>query len=496
MRFKVLLSVVAIVATTVELHAQYSADALRFSQTQSSSTARFKAIGAQTGVGGDLSSIGSNPAGIGLFTKSEFSITPEFNSYNADALYLGKNTVGKKDQIGLAHAAVVWNSTVSKPKGAKLNEGWISFNYGIGYNRRKSFGDNILFSGTNTQTSIADYYAQLATTNYGAPNSLPTGSLERMAYDNYLIGYDKSNGQYFPETDVNNVQTKNDLRTGSQGEFNFAFGANYSNQFYIGASIGIANINYTSNSNYKEKGFNVTENNNYDMSFRQYQITKGSGINAKLGAIYRPIPTVRLGATIESPTWYTINDSYSEVLDTKYGKNKVDSQFLNKDETYDFVYNLRTPLKISGGIGLFINNQGFISADVDYVDYSTINFSKAPNYDDPEVILDNNREILNNYKSAINYRLGAEYKIEKLMLRAGYGVQGNPYKALDNDKFKISTYSAGIGYRINNIYVDMTYQQMVYNSDIKPYTLNPGNSPIASIKNTRNNIFLTIGRRF
>ena len=496
MRFKVLLSVVAIVATTVELHAQYSADALRFSQTQSSSTARFKAIGAQTGVGGDLSSIGSNPAGIGLFTKSEFSITPEFNSYNADASYLGKTTIGKKDQLGLAHAAVVWNSIVSKPKGAKLDEGWISFNFGLGYNRTKAYGDNILFSGTNTKTSIADYYAQLATINYGAPNSLPSGSLERMAYDNYLIGYDKTNGQYFPETDVNNVQTKNDLRTGSQGEINFAFGANYSNQFYIGASIGIASINYTSNSNYKEKGFNVTENNNYDMSYRQYQITKGSGINAKLGAIYRPIPTVRLGATIESPTWYSINDSYSEGLDTKYGKNKVDSQFLNKDETYDFVYNLRTPLKISGGIGIFINNQGFISADIDYVDYSTINFSAAPNYDDPEVIIDNNREILNNYKSAVNYRLGAEYKIDKLMLRAGYGIQGNPYKALDNDRFKISTYSGGIGYRFNNIYVDMTYQQIIYNSDIKPYTLNPGNSPMASINNTRNNVFLTIGRRF
>jgi hypothetical protein len=324
----------------------------------------------------------------------------------------------------------------------------------------------------------------------------PSGSLERMAYDNYLIGYDKTNGQYFPETDVNNVQTKNDLRTGSQGEINFAFGANYSNQFYIGASIGIASINYTSNSNYKEKGFNVTENNNYDMSYRQYQITKGSGINAKLGAIYRPIPSVRLGATIESPTWYSINDSYSEGLDTKYGKSKVDSQFLNKDEIYDFVYNLRTPLKISGGIGIFINNQGFISADIDYVDYSTINFSAAPNYDDPEVIIDNNREILNNYKSAINYRLGAEYKIDKLMLRAGYGIQGNPYKALDNDRFKISTYSGGIGYRFNNIYVDMTYQQIIYNSDIKPYTLNPGNSPMASINNTRNNVFLTIGRRF
>jgi len=496
MRFRILLSMAAIVAATGELHAQYSADALRFSQTQSSSTARFKAIGAQTGVGGDLSSIGSNPAGIGLFTRSEFSFTPEFNSYNADASYLGKTTIGKKDQLGLAHAAVVWNSTVSKPRGAKLDEGWISFNFGIGYNRTKAFGDNILFSGTNTQTSIADYYAQLATTNYGAPNSLPSGSLERMAYDNYLIGYDKGNGQYFPETDVNNVQTKNDLRTGSQGEFNFAFGANYSNQFYVGASIGIASINYTSSANYKEKGYNVTERNDYDMSYRQSQITKGSGINAKLGAIYRPVPTVRLGATIESPTWYTIDDSYSEVLDTKYGKNKVDSQFLNNDETYDFSYKLRTPLKVSGGIGVFINDQGFISADVDYVDYSTINFSTVQNYDDPEVILDNNREILNNYKSAINYRLGAEYKFDKLMLRAGYGVQGNPYKSLDNDRFKTSTYSGGLGYRFNDIYIDMTYQQIVYNSDIKPYTLNPGNSPLASIKNTRNNVFLTVGKRF
>jgi hypothetical protein len=64
MRFKILLSMVVIVTTIGELHAQYSADALRFSQTQSSSTARFKAIGAQIGVGGDLSSIGSNPAGI------------------------------------------------------------------------------------------------------------------------------------------------------------------------------------------------------------------------------------------------------------------------------------------------------------------------------------------------------------------------------------------------------------------------------------------------
>lgn len=486
-----------IVAATGQLHAQYSADALRFSQAQSGSTARFKAIGAQIGVGGDLSSIGSNPAGIGLFTRSDFSFTPEFNSYNADAQYLNSRTMGKKDQLGLAHVAVVWNSKVYKPKGSKLDEGWVSFNYGIGYNKTKSFGDNILFTGTNATNSIADYYAQLATSNFGAPNTLSRGSLERMAYDNYLIGYDNTDGTYFPETDVNNIQTKNDIRTGSQSEINFAFGANYSNQFYIGASIGITSLRYNSDAVYKEKGFNVTESNDYDLSFRQSQITRGSGLNAKLGAIYRPVPAVRLGATIETPTWYTIDDSYTEVLDTKYGKNRVDSQFVNNNETYDFSYKLRTPLKVSGGIGVFISKYGFISVDVDYLDYSSINLSSANvNSSDSDVILDNNKEILNNYKSAVNYRIGTELKFNRLMVRGGYGVQGNPYKELDNTKFNISTYSAGLGYRFNDVYVDMTYQQIAYNTDIKPYNLNPGISPVALIENSRTNIFLTIGKRF
>ena len=495
MNFRIFISMAAIVVATGELHAQYSSDALRFSQTQYGSTARFKAIGAQTGVGGDLSSVGSNPAGVGLFTRSEFSLTPEFNSYTADAEYLGVRTLGKKDQIGLAHAAVVWNSTVSKPKGANLDEGWLSFNFGLGYNRTNAFSNNINYSGTNKKNSVADYYSEQATDNYGAPNSLLAGTLEKMAYDNYLIGYD-SRGYYFPETDVNSKQTQNNIRTGSQSEINLTFGGNYSNKFYVGASIGLANINYNSNGEYKEDGFNVTENSDYDLSYRQTQNTKGSGVNAKIGAIFRPSPNVRLGATFQTPTWYTIDDSYGEVLDTKYAK-PVDgaTQYLNTKEIYNFTYKLRTPMKLSGGVGYFFDNQGFISADVDYVDYSTINFSPVDT-DDNITISDNNLDIINNYKSAVNYRIGAEYKVQKIMIRAGYGVQGNPYKSLESANFNINTYSGGLGYRVKNHYIDLSYQNVINNSDQKPYTLNDGSGPVASLKNTRNNIFITIGTRF
>ena len=495
MNFRIILSMAAIVAATGQVYAQYSGDALRFSQTPFGSTARFKAIGAQTGVGGDLSSVGANPAGLGLFTRSEFSITPEFNSFTSDANYLGERNLGRKDQMSLAHAAVVWNSTVTKPKGASLDKGWISFNFGLGYNRTKGYGNNVNFSGTNGVNSVADYYSEIATDNYGAPGTLPVGTLERMAYDNYLIGYDAS-GYYFPETDVNNIQTNNTDRTGSQSELNFAFGANYENKFYIGASIGLASINYKSYSEYKEDGYNVTEASDYLLSFKQRQQTQGSGINAKLGAIFKPSPNVRLGATFQSPTWYTIDDSYAEKLDTRYTKNVNGAkEYLNDEEVYDFSYKLRTPMKLSGGIGYFINNQGFISADVDFIDYSTINFLPIDN-NSGDVISDNNREVLNNYKSAVNYRLGAEYKIESLMVRAGYGVQGNPYRNLTDTDLNINTYSGGLGYRVKNYYVDLTYQNVDSNTDFKPYTLNNGTGPVASLKNTRHNVFLTVGTRF
>jgi len=496
MNFRVLLSLAAIVVATGQTYAQYSSDALRFSQTPFGSTARFKAIGAQTGVGGDLSSVGGNPAGIGLFTRSEFSITPEFNSFISDAQYLGQRNLGRKDQMSLAHAAVVWNSTVTKPKGAPLDKGWISFNFGLGYNRTKGYGNTVNFSGTNSKNSVADYYSELATDNYGAPSTLPAGSLERMAYDNYLIGYDAA-GYYFPETDVNNIQTNNTDRTGSQSEINFTFGANYENKFYLGASVGLASINYQSFTNYKEEGYNVTERSNYNLSFDQNQITKGSGIHVKLGTIFRPTPNVRLGATFQSPTWYTIDDSYGEKLDTRYAKNvNGATQYTNDEEIYDFSYRLRTPMKLSGGIGYFFENQGFISADVDFIDYSTINFLPSSGNAGGGVTDENNKAVLNDFKSTLNYRLGAEYKIESIMLRAGYGVQGNPYKNLADDALNINTFSGGLGYRIKNIYLDLTYQNIGSDSDVTPYTLNNGTGPIASLKNTRHNVFLTVGTRF
>lgn len=496
--------VVAIVATTSNTYAQYASDALRFSQTNYGSTARFKGMGnAQIANGGDLSSLGGNPAGLGLFTRSEFGFTPEFNQGGINANYLGQNTTTNKSQLNINQIGAVFFAPTYKQKGQDTKKGLISGVFGLGYSRTNDYSMDANYTGTNGSNSITDYFAELAGST--TPNNLPSGSLERMAYDNYLISFDNAAGNYFSETFVDqtqnqfNKQHKNEVRSGSVSEFSFSAAANISNQFYIGASIGLVDLKYNSDAQFEESGTareynasgNLTGNNiNYKLLFNQSQVTKGSGVNGRIGVIFKPVDGLRLGATFQTPTWFVIDDSYTEGLD-----NRGTIRGTSDKKTYDFTYNLRTPLKGSFGASYVIAGQALISADVDFVDYSSIRFSSNDG-GDISTIMDNNTSVRNNYKSAINYRIGGEYKLDNLSLRAGYGLNGSPYKTDDDKVYDTKIYSGGLGYRVNNYYVDLTYQRVETNNDFSPYTLSSGKEPIAQVKNTKNNVFLTLGLRF
>jgi hypothetical protein len=496
----------ATVAGTGTLYAQqYTQDALRFSQGNYGSSARFKGLGnAQIGLGGDISSLGGNPAGLGMFTRSEFSITPEFNNTTANARYLGENSKANKDQLNLNQVGVVWYSPIVKKAGADLNKGAISVVWGLGYNRNNDFSSEFSYGGRNTNNSIADYFSEIA--NGQLPDALGEGSLEKMAYDNFLIDpLLANNATYTPSTDLNNDQRRYETRQGSTSELNASAALNISNKLYLGASIGLVNVRYTSSSEFLESGRNISTDpdndmagQDYTLSYRQHQVTDGSGINAKLGLIFKPVESVRIGATFVSPTWMHVQDNTAEVLDTRYTGGGNTTDFTNVETNYPFEYNLRTPYKGSLGASVVIGNNALISADVDYVDYSTMKFSTSSNYGGYDQVSANNAAIKRDYTNAINYRVGAEYKIGSLALRAGYGLNGSPYKGDSDNQFDMTYYSGGLGYRFGNYYVDLAYQRMETKNTFSPYTLEDENltAPQASIDIAKNNAFLTFGVRF
>lgn len=437
---------VAIVATSGNIYAQYSGDALRFSQTNYGSSARFKGMGnAQMAVGGDISSLGANPAGLGLFTRSEFVFTPEFNSTSMNADFLGNKTSTNRNQVNLNQLGVVFHMPTYKAKGQDTQKGVVSAVIGLGYNRNNDYGLEANYSGTNTTSSVYNVIGDYSV----APNSF---------------------------------QSVNVTRSGSVSEFNIAGALNISNQIYIGATLGLVNLKYDYSSMLDEDGIASDYYANYNIN----QTTEGSGFNAKLGVIFRPTPEFRIGANLQTPTWFNIEENYAE---TSNDAN------LNFDPS-NFNYNLRTPLKGSLGASYIIGSRALISADVDFVDYSTIRFSSSDG-GNVSTIIDNNNAVRSSFKSAVNYRVGGEVKVTDFVsLRAGYGLNGSAYKDDSDNHFKTQFYSGGIGYRNKNYYFDVAYQRVSTNTTFSPYLLDDFTEPVADVKNDKNNVFLTFGIRF
>ncbi|WP_316798515.1 hypothetical protein [Pedobacter frigidisoli] len=500
MKKYILASIVATVATIGTSYAQsYAPDAFRFSQTNYGSSARFKGMGgAQIGVGGDMGSINANPAGLGLFTKSEFSLTPEFNSVSNNSSFLGTDTKAIKNQINLNNIGVVFYNPAYKVKGSDVNKGLVSTVFGLSYTRNNDFLNNINYGGVNTNSSIRDAYAEQANA-FGIENTVAGD-----AYDSYLINRNATNFpngfSAEPYTGTSFNQNWNEARLGSTSEFNVAGALNFGNKVYIGATASFVNVRYISDATFTESGLVNTfdpadgyaGNENYNLTHFRNQETKGGGFNLKLGMIFRPVSEFRIGLNFQTPTWMNIQDNTSETVNSQlsgYSSN-------NPSRNYTFTYNLRTPLKASAGLSYVIAGTALISADVDYIDYASMRFS-SDNGSDPATINSSNTFIKNSYKEAVNYRVGAEIKVSpEVSVRGGYGVNGNGVKGGDNSFYQGQYFTGGIGYRVDNYYFDLAYQNYKTNFSSAPYELNDYSEPVADVNSKRNNVFLTFGVRF
>jgi hypothetical protein len=487
MKYKKIILVAITVIATQTTYAQYLADALRFSQFQNSSTARFDGLGGyKSAIGGDLSSLYGNPAGVGMFTKSEFNLTPSLKLRNNDAKFLNSNNNGISSNIDLNNVGVVFHSKTYKKN--NLNKGVISLNFGIGYQKRNSFKNDLLFNGTTAENGLGDYFAEKASSENATQNNL-RAAVNGAAYDSFLIDEASNNPKlYFPITSKNANQIQTINRAGGSSSVDFSLGLNISNTVFVGAAVGLASFRYTSFEQTNERGkfrFN-NQDTDYNVDYNRNFDTEGSGLNLKLGLILKPVNELRIGLSFETPTYFNVTDNYSEDL-----INNIDA--IKGTDAYPFEYRLSTPVKANGGLAYFFGDKGFISADVGFVDYTSIKFSSG----DSSTDLATNRNSRQDFQNVINYSLGGELRVQpNLMLRLGYQVQGNPYKNLSNTDFEIKSISGGFGYRFGSYYLDMSLVNSNDKLFYRNYSLENGSEPVANIDTKRNNVNLTFGVRF
>jgi hypothetical protein len=154
---------------------------------------------------------------------------------------------------------------------------------------------------------------------------------------------------------------------------------------------------------------------------------------------------------------------------------------------------MTTPFRATLGAAGFIGKYGFVTADVEFVDYGNIKFSETE--DDfasvNDYFNDVNSRISSTYKSAVNYKIGAEGRFDVFRLRAGFAHTGDPYNNASFDG-SINSYSAGAGVRLKNYYADLAYIRSSGNSRYSPFTLDNGDEPVVDIDEK----LLTIGYNF
>lgn len=502
---------VAITGTTAActtLYAQDENDAYRYSNTSVYSTARSMGIGGAVGaLGADFSSLSVNPAGIGVYRRSEFTFTPSVKINNSNSSYLGVSTADNASQFSINNLGVVFTSAAEGKRYERSK--WKATSFGIGINRIADFNQNYTYKGFNNTSSGAEVFS-IDANKY--PNDVSdqnaSGTLAYMGYQSFLL--DTLNGSYIPV--VNYLTGTNQQRIVSQkggmNDIAISFGGNYDEKLMIGATIGIPTVRYKREITYSETDATNKTNNYFDnFKYTETLSTKGSGVNLKLGFIYKPVDAIRFGVGFHTPTYFNLKDEQSRELTTNTENFKADIGNPDKNPvtTYKapvnlYEYNFISPWRTNVSAAALFGKYGFFSVDYEYVAYGSARYSFDVNNSQYQSAA--NQNIKNMYKGGNIVRLGLEGKIEMFSVRLGFGYQSNPYKntAYNGEQTHVS---GGIGFRFDNVFLDLGMVHTLTQSQEQPYTFDPSAPgyanvvvPTAVTKYNLNNVALTFGVKF
>lgn len=568
------LSAILLGLVALNAGAQTMYDALNFSQNEYYGTARSIALGnAMTAVGGDLGSIGINPAGSAVYNFSQFTITPGLTISSQTASYspyaINGADVFKNPQTARLTRFTMPNIGMTMNMQTGNRTGLKGVTFGFTMNMTNNFTGKMLGGGANDMTS---YMSGLACDAFGYDIDFLNGYgyldrngnfVEFSSRDtNYPYDNVDDRGNYAPWNIINAVQAgalsnygdPNDPDyfwryiaaserfsdtgeideygnhiysislagpldqaygrrvTGSKNDALFNVGFNFNDNLFLGANLGITSIDYNYDEYFKEAAqdpadflIEYADASTYFKDFRsQYSYTaSGTGVYAKIGIIALPVPGLRLGAAIQTPTWTSINETWRSAADIHYTNSNFDGSAVSPYGEYS--YTLVSPFRANAGVAYNCLGMFLISADYEVTDYSTMKFKADDVFWDAD-FQDVNNDILDCMGVSHSVRAGIEFKpVPELATRFGYNFITTPeyvYEGLSKRTLNdtVNSWSVGLGYSSKgSFFADIAARMSTYcDENVFPYAdyLADYTSPALLIKRNRYCVTATLGWRF
>ena len=421
----------------------HSQDVQRFAERQIIGTARYVGMGgAMTAIGGDPSAVLDNPAGLGLYRRSEIAITLDYASDKTTQRTTQNNAASSstRSRFAASHVSAIWawgNPTKQR--------GLIYSNVMLSVNRLASFNRDVVVNGQDLglATTICNITNDMGGLSEESLQNKPwsdveIGWLSILGYEAYLINPQNDN-KWEPAVALKDG-TLTVSETGASDQYTLSWASNISNQWYVGLSLNVPTLSYTKRtSHYETDRVNSAE-------LKSLYHLSGVGVNGSVGLIYRPIQALRVGASFQTPTMMNLSmqtegDMYSLIDGQKYDVLTPESGVVSTE----MVSPLRTSVSVAGQIG----NEGLIAVQYDY--------AHSAEMEDVHTL-----------------RVGAEAQATRgLFINAGYVFESSftkddpiwmlGYNEIRTDidyRYTAATqyYSVGLGYRSDVVVAQLAYQ--------------------------------------
>lgn len=482
--------------------AQTWQDALLFSENNYSGTARGVGMGnALTAIGGDPGSLTFNPAGSAVASYSQFEITPglTFSLANVGAAdgmtYMADPRKTFYGSAKLPNLGFILNMNTGRRSGLKR------MSFGFVVNSTSNFTGRFNASGVNDDNS---YAASLASSADGFASSVLdnedwyySGDPARMPAWVDMTGYRSGmfnsvagrDGAYVALTEIIDAEGNFRLAApvyqeygqqtrGSKHDILLNYAMNFSDKFYIGANLGVTVLRYALAEYWSERPENLADfpmiqySDGTSAQFeslrmkRNYRL-EGNGIYFKIGALWRPVAGLRIGAAIQTPTLLNLRERYGYSGEVVLSGRYSGSASSPED---DWIYALRTPFRANAGLAYSVGSVAVISADYEFVNYASSAFRSRSSENEYAVGSFSyvNQDIRNLLGASHQLRLGTEVKVTPgVALRAGYNLITNGERNATLLKHNVSV---GVGFSFGSFFLDAAVRARFVPADyVIPY---------------------------
>ncbi|MEP5429937.1 MAG: aromatic hydrocarbon degradation protein, partial [Flavobacteriaceae bacterium] len=410
------------------------------------------------------------------------------STLNTDTNYLDINQVG--------------GVFVFKSSGGPWKKLALAFNYDMVQN----FDNEFSISGNTTQ-GIDNYFLNFAQGEALGPLRVQQGEFIEEAYldigaslgfgaQQAFLGLesgilepdpdDDTNTSYFSNAQYSSVnQEYVQSTTGYNSKFTANFAGQYQDNLYLGASLNFHTVFYDRLTLLDESGY---DSGIQFTTFDNFLRTEGYGFSLGLGAIAKLNDNIRIGGSYQSPTWYELTDDTSQRINSSLANPEIDFINFNVVNLYE-EYRIKTPAKLTGSVAVIFGKDGLLSFDYGYQDMSQAELRPTS---DPSFSEEN--DFIASELGAINtYRLGGEFRIDEVSLRAGYRFEESPYE--DGDIIgDLTGYSGGIGYDFGGSRLDLAVNRT--EQDVNTLLFDSGLNSSAMINRINTNITLAYTLKF